>query len=361
MSSLKPTTELTTAINDTRKPGTLKNFEKIKMRVTKKTNAESTTSSLSKSNNCLLNDGALKTSRSEGPKKVVKRGIENTERIASWKTSSEHNQKPSEEISIDQTKEVELTSKSASLKRKTMATAKKPSEEISIDQTRDTELTSKSASLKRKTMATEKKEDNACETESSHTSNISDMKEQANGNILLKKKKACAKKEPANKYGLFQRKSLRKRLNVVAQKVDLGQVDEDEVLHVECITVLRNGHCPDVKPTVIDGDNILLNNTCAFDCFVQMLCVSGCESAVCRKFFEVNEYESDLCKLICIMLRTGVNVSVYNLRAKILSLVFDAKISSHRMCHVNAVCSISFQVEAVWFFSDSPRIINLLV
>jgi hypothetical protein len=158
------------------------------------------------------------------------------------------------------------------------------------------------------------------------------------------------KNEPANKYGLFQRKSLRKRLNVVAQKVDLGQVDEDEVLHVECITVLRNGHCPDVKPTVINGDNILLNNTCAFDCFVQMLCVSGCESAVCRKFFEVNEYESDLCKLICIMLRTGVNVSVYNLRAKILTLVYDAKISPQRMCHVNAVCSISFQVEAVWFF-----------
>jgi biotin synthase-related radical SAM superfamily protein len=156
MSSLKPTTELTTAINDTRKPGTLKNFEKIKMRVTKKTNAESTTSSLSTSNNCLLNDGALKSSRSEGPKKVVKRGIENTERIASWKTSSEHHQKHSEEISIDQTKEIELTSKSASLKRKTMATGKK--------------------------------EDNACQTKSSHTSNISDMK------YPFEKRKACAKK-----------------------------------------------------------------------------------------------------------------------------------------------------------------------
>jgi hypothetical protein len=134
-----------------------------------------------------------------------------------------------------------------------------PSEEISIDQTREIELTSKSASLKRNTMATGKKEDNACQTESSHTSNISDMKEQASGNIPLEKRKACAKNEPANKYGLFQRRSLGKRLNVVAQKVDLGQVDEDEVLHVECIAVLRNGHCPNVKPTVIDGDNILLN------------------------------------------------------------------------------------------------------
>jgi len=114
------------------------------------------------------------------------------------------------------------------------------------------------------------------------------------------------------------------------------------------IGLLKNGHRPELKPIKINVDTIVLSNTCAFDVFVQILCVAYCDSDECKTFLENDD--SDISKLVCHIVRKGVNISAYQLRAKVLSLAFDTKVSPYRVCAINAACTMSFLVNTVWFF-----------
>ena len=60
---------------------------------------------------------------------------------------------------------------------------------------------------------------------------------------------------------------------------------------------------------------------------------------------------SDISKWVRHIVRKDVNVSAYQLRAKILSLVFDAKVSSYSVCSINAACTMSYLVNTVRFFT----------
>lgn len=110
--------------------------------------------------------------------------------------------------------------------------------------------------------------------------------------------------------------------------------------------LLKNGHRPELKPVKIGNENYVLANTCAFDSFVQILCVAYCDSDNVRNLF--GKLDIRLADLVRSVVTNGVTMSAYKMRAEILRQIFDTEVLPHGLGRINATCSVSSLVNEVW-------------
>jgi hypothetical protein len=110
--------------------------------------------------------------------------------------------------------------------------------------------------------------------------------------------------------------------------------------------LLKNGHRLELKPVKISGESYILANTCAFDAFVQLICLAYCDSAAFKSV--VDEREETVFSLIRHVTTSGVGTAVYKQRAQIMKDVFDIERLPANVNRIHGECCIASLVKAIW-------------
>lgn len=128
----------------------------------------------------------------------------------------------------------------------------------------------------------------------------------------------------------------RKRSSYLEKNREWLHIDLQQKANVVPIGILRNGNCSNLKPIRSGKKRIVLNNTCAFDSVIQILCAAFCDSDGFKEYILL--LESEIKNLITQVIKQ-INTKAYNIRYRILKNIFPGDYLPNNLVLISTECT----------------------
>lgn len=150
----------------------------------------------------------------------------------------------------------------------------------------------------------------------------------------------------------YQSPSHRKRKSYLEPNAEVMHISLDpHITHKNAtIGILRNGNLDQLKPFQFGDMHVVLSNTCAFDTLVQLAATTYCDSVVFKnRIFESAE-NSEICRLIALLVHKKVHREIYQSRANILHNIFQSVQQFQSTYLLNTESTITHMLSKIWPF-----------